>query len=101
MKKRVSLSNKVVVHELLEILGGLFLLLPCKDQTLIDILPKLIDVVFLLLSSARLLLLKNILVDSASILSFGFFKFFLKFYLFEAVRFRSLPALRSVHVLSV
>ena len=95
------LCYEIFINKLFEIFRHLFFLPPSQNQTLINILPKLVNSFLLFLSTSyRLLLLKNILVHSASILPFRFFRLFIlssilmpisvNFDLFELICFKTI-----------
>ena len=89
--KRVSFCNEIFKYKFLEVLWSFFLLVSSgQNQTLVYIFPKLINSFFFFFTIIGLLLFKNILINSASILSFGLFRISISILNFlEAIRVKA------------
>ena len=89
--KRVSFCNEIFKYKFLEVFWRFFLLVSSgQNQTLIHILPKLVNSLFFFFAIIGLLLLKNILIDSASILPLGLFRISISILHFlEAIRVKT------------
>lgn len=89
--KRVSFCNEIFKYKFLEVFWSFFLLVSsCQNQTLVNIFPKLVNSFFFFFAVIGFLLLKNILIDSTSILSFRFLRISISILNFlEAIRVKT------------